>query len=108
MIIKEGDFVEILTPTGKDFINDKIGQVENVNGDYILVKRNISGVIVEMYTNELRVLEGNERFIAYFNQNMFHNLKTSQGIDELNDHIVASNQLDVEKMYDEAMKEVIK
>jgi len=55
--ITKGDTVKILPPTGKDFDNDRIGEVVNVDGAYILVKRNISGVVCELYPNELEVLD---------------------------------------------------
>ena len=78
MAIKEGDFVKILTPTGKDFDDDRIGQVEDVDGSYILVKRNISGVVVELYPNELRLLEGEDHDMAYFQQNLWRGLRTPE------------------------------
>ena len=55
--IKKGDTVEILSNTGKDFDKDRIGVVVNVDGAYILVKRNISSVECELYPNELRVIK---------------------------------------------------
>jgi len=70
MIIKEGNFVEILPPTGKEFDDDRIGEVINVDGSYILVKRNISGVVIELYPNELRLLEGDEGYNENYNRAM--------------------------------------
>lgn len=61
--ISTGDTVKILPPTGKDFENDRIGVVSNVDGAYILVKRTISGVECELYPCELKVLSGNENKI---------------------------------------------
>lgn len=55
--IKEGDTVKITSFTGKDFDKDRIGVVTNVDGAYILVKRNISGVEVELYPCELEVIK---------------------------------------------------
>ena len=55
--IRKGDTVKILPPTGKDFENDRIGVVSNVDGAYILVKRNISGVECELYPNELEIIK---------------------------------------------------
>lgn len=54
--IRKGYTVKILPPTGKEFENDRIGVVTNVDGAYILVKRNISGVVMELYPNELEVI----------------------------------------------------
>jgi hypothetical protein len=54
--ITKGDTVKILPPTGKEFDNDRFGVVTNVDGAYILVKRSISGVEVELYPNELEVI----------------------------------------------------
>jgi len=54
--ITRGDTVKVLPPIGKDFENDRIGEVVNVDGAYILVKLNISGVVCELYPNELEVL----------------------------------------------------
>lgn len=54
--ITEGDVVEIFASTGKDFDKDRVGVVTNVDGAYILVKRNISGVEVEVYPNELKTM----------------------------------------------------
>lgn len=76
--IKEGDFVKILPPTGKDFDDDRIGCVESVDGSYILVKRNISGVVCELYPNELRLLEGDESDMAYFTRGMWRGLRTPE------------------------------
>jgi len=78
MIIKTGNAVEILPDTGKDFDDDRIGHVESVDGSYIYVKRDISGVVVELYPNELRLLEGDENDMAYFTRALWRGLRTPE------------------------------
>ena len=55
--IKKGDKVQVLTFIGEDFKDDRIGKVVNVDGAYILVKLHVSGVVCELYPNELKVLK---------------------------------------------------
>ena len=78
MQIKEFDFVEILVNTGDKFDEDRLGEVTAVDGSYIMVKRNISGVEIELYPNEIRLLEGNESDMAYFQRNMWRGLKVPE------------------------------
>ncbi len=75
MKIKEFDFVEIIVPTGKEFNDDRVGEVTRVDGCYIMVKRNISGVEIELYPHEMQLLEGEKAEMAYFQRNMWRGLR---------------------------------
>ena len=55
--MKKGDTVKIRVPTGPEFNNDRIGTIVAKNGDYILVERHITKVLIELYPNELELLE---------------------------------------------------
>ena len=73
--IEEFDFVELIVPTGNEFNDDRIGEVTRVDGCYIMVKRNISGVEIELYPHEMRLLEDEEAEMAWFQRNLWRGLK---------------------------------
>lgn len=50
------DNVEVLNDIGKDFKDDKVGTVYHRDGDYIYVRLTKSGVEVECYPCELRLI----------------------------------------------------
>lgn len=51
-----GDTVEVLNDIGKDFKNDKVGEITNVDGYYILIELVKSKVEIECYPNEIKNL----------------------------------------------------
>ena len=55
-MFKVYDMVEIINKNNlhPDLRDDTIGKIENIDGAYILVRLNDSGVIVEVYPNEIR------------------------------------------------------
>jgi len=51
---KVGEEVEIIIPMAPSLKGDNIGVVEHRDGDYIYIKLNKSGVVVENYSCELK------------------------------------------------------
>ena len=49
--------VRILNDIGKEFEDDKIGTVKYRDGDYIMIKLDKSGVLVERYPSEIDSIE---------------------------------------------------
>ncbi len=53
---KPQDKVEIITPIGKEFENDMVGTVINCNDEYIFIELDKSGVDIELYPCEIKIL----------------------------------------------------